>query len=134
MRKVLLGFGAGSFGVLEDFDKGELLVQFTWKDRPVQIKANSKGYAAAWLKQHPWSPRMRATVGQYEERALKLGQVAVYSILRDWIKGQVTAIEVGMLSFESAFLGQLLLKDGRSVMEHMTNSGMLAITDQKGER
>jgi hypothetical protein len=32
---------------------------------------------------------------------LRQGQVAVNSILRDWIKGQVTAVECGILSFEA---------------------------------
>jgi hypothetical protein len=32
--------------------------------------------------------------------ALKQDHVVVNSILRDWIKGQVTAIECGVLSFE----------------------------------
>jgi hypothetical protein len=47
-----------------------------------------------------------------EAEAAHVGQVAVSSILRDWIKGPVTASEVGMLSFEGAFLGQILLPNG----------------------
>jgi hypothetical protein len=35
---------------------------------------------------------------------LRQGDVAVNSILRDWIKGQVTAVECGILSFEVVFL------------------------------
>jgi hypothetical protein len=45
-------------------------------------------------------------------------QIATCSILRDWIKGQITAVEVGILTFEGAFLGQLLLPNGRTVLEH----------------
>ncbi len=104
IQKVLHGFGASSFGVMEEFDKGEVIVQFVWRERRVTIKASAKGYAAAWLRHHPWSSRMRTTKADYENRALKQANVSVYSILRDWIKGQVTAVEVGMLSFEGAFL------------------------------
>ena len=50
---------------------------------------------------------------------LKQAQISVYSILRDWIKGQVTAVEVGMLSFEGAFLGQILLPSGETVLERL---------------
>ena len=31
MQKLLRGFGTSSFGCLEDFDKGEVLVQFEWR-------------------------------------------------------------------------------------------------------
>ena len=127
MQKILQGFGASSFGVMEEFDKGEVIVQFRWRERSVTIKASSKGYAAAWLKHYPWSPRRRMPLVDYERRALRVGQVAVYSILRDWIKGQVTAVEVGILSFEAAFLGQIMLRDGETVLERIQHTGMLAV-------
>jgi hypothetical protein len=59
--------------------------------------------------------------------AKQIGGVAVYSILRDWIKGQVTAVETGILSFEGAFLGQILLENGKTVEEHITSTGILQI-------
>jgi hypothetical protein len=127
MQKILQGFGASSFGVMEEFDRGEVIVQFRWRERSVSIRASSKGYAAAWLKLHPWSSRRRVPLTDYERRALRIGQVAVYSILRDWIKGQVTAVEVGILSFEAAFLGQIMLRDGETVLERIQHTGMLAV-------
>jgi hypothetical protein len=52
------------------------------------------------------------------EAALHQGQIAVNSIVRDWIKGQVTAIESGVLSFEAVFMPYMLTADGRTVMDH----------------
>lgn len=127
MRRILQTFGASSFGHMDDFDKGEVIVQFKWRERSVTIRASAKGYAAAWLRRHPYTHRMRGTKTDYEKRALQLGQVAVYSILRDWIKGQVTAVEVGMLSFEGAFLGQLLLANGETVLERIEREEFLSI-------
>lgn len=127
MQKLLRGFGASAFGVMEDFDKGEVIVQFTWHERRISIKANVKGYAAAWLRQHPWTFRMKVTRIQHERRAMKQANLSVYSILRDWIKGQVTAIEVGMLSFEGAFLGQILLPNGETVLERIEELKLLRI-------
>lgn len=123
MQKILRTFGAASFGTMENFDAGEVIVQFEWRSRRVTIKASSKGYAAAW---HPWSFRTRGTKIDYERRALTIGQTAVYSILRDWIKGQVTAVEVGMLSFEGAFLGQIQLPSGETVLDRITATKLLA--------
>jgi hypothetical protein len=57
-------------------------------------------------------------------------QISTCSILRDWIKGQITAIEVGLLTFEGAFLGQILLPSGKTVLEHAESNKLLAL---KGE-
>ena len=126
IQKMLRGFGCNKFGSGEDFDTGELFIQFEHRGRMVHLKANAKGYAAAWLRENPWTERMRTTPQEHESRALKIGNVAVYSILRDWVKGQVTAIEIGMMSFEAAFLSHILLPSGLSVIEHVTQQKMLA--------
>jgi hypothetical protein len=38
---------------MEDFDTGGFIVQFTWRNRDVTIRASGKDYAAMWLKRHP---------------------------------------------------------------------------------
>ena len=55
----------------------------------------------------------------YEQAALRQGHVAVNSILRDWIKGQMTAIECGILSFEAVFMPYMLTGDGRPLIERL---------------
>lgn len=128
MQKLLTRFGAQAFGCMEDMEHGEVIVQFRHHDRNVMIKASVGGYTAAWLKEHPYSGKMRVTLAEHQARARKQAQVSVYSVLRDWIKGQVTAVEIGLLSFEGAFLGQLLLNDGRTVYERVTEEKLLQIT------
>ncbi len=113
IQKILQGFGCAKFGSMMDFSTGELLVQFEYRGHQVSVKASAKGYAAAWLRQNPFTSRTRATREQHEKRALDIGGTAVYSMLRDWIKGQITAVETGILTFEGAFLGQLLMQNGR---------------------
>jgi hypothetical protein len=73
--------------------------------------------------------RLPHTLLQGRARAQGQGvaRVAVYSILRDWIKGQITAIETGILSFEGAFLGQIMLPSGRTVLEHVESNKILAL-------
>lgn len=127
MQKLLQRFGCSSFGQMMDYEKGELLVQFRYRGTPVTVKANVSGYAAAWLKEHPYNhSRMRSTKVEHERKAKAVAGIAVYSILRDWIKGQVTAIETGILTFEGAFLGQILLPNGHTVLEHAMQSRLLA--------
>lgn len=126
VRKVLTTFGCAKFGTMTDSELAEVLVQFEYRGRQVQVKASARGYAAAWLKEHPYDyARMRKTKQEHERRALDQGQIAIYSILRDWIKGQVTAIETGILTFDGAFLGQILLPGGRTVLEKISDDNLL---------
>lgn len=127
IQKLLRAFGCNKFGSMIDDGAGELLVQFEYRGRMVSVKASTKGYAAAWLKDKPYTSRMHCTRQQHEAKAMDIASVAVYSILRDWIKGQIMAIETGILSFEGAFLGQIMLPNGRTVLEHASESKLLAI-------
>jgi hypothetical protein len=126
MQKVLRSFGCGKFGQMMNFDDGELLVQFEYRGQQVSVKASVNGYASAWLKQHPYGSRMRVNRTQHERKAKEIAGIAVYSILRDWIKGQITAIETGVLSFEGAFLGQLMLPSGKTILEHAQSVKLIA--------
>lgn len=125
IQKLLRGFGCAKFGSMSDDEAHEIMVQFEYRGRQVSVKASIHGYAAAWLKAHPYSTRSRSSCTNYERKAMDVASVAVYSILRDWIKGQITAIETGILSFEGAFLGQILLSNGATVLQHVEASKML---------
>ena len=125
IQKLLRGFGCNQFGSMIDDDLKEILVQFKYRGRPVSVKASIRGYAAAWLKEHPFGHRTRGSLKDHERKAMDIASVAVYSILRDWIKGQITAVETGILTFEGAFLGQILLGSGKTVLEHVESANML---------
>lgn len=132
MQKLLRGFGCQKFGHMMDFGAGELLVQFEYRGRNISVKANIHGYGAAWLKEHPYNySRARCSKTEHEAKAKAIGATAVYSILRDWIKGQITAIETGMLTFEGAFLGQILLPNGQTVLEKVQTENLLPPPQEK---
>ncbi len=125
IQKILRGFGCSKFGSMTDDGAQEIMVQFEFHGQPVSVRASIRGYATAWLKEHPYTNRTRATRADHERKAMEIASTAVYSILRDWIKGQVTAIETGILTFEGAFLGQLLLPSGKTFLEHAQAAKML---------
>ncbi|WP_333676812.1 hypothetical protein [Dyella sp.] len=125
IQKMLRKFGCAKFATGEDYDNGEIFIQFEHRGRQVQLKASARGYAAAWLKEHPYSSRTRKSRTEHESHALSVGSVAVYSILRDWVKGQVTAIEIGMMSFEAAFLSHIMLPSGMTVIEYAERQKLL---------
>lgn len=126
MQRVLQRFGCESFGSMMDFERSVLVVQFKHRGMTVNIEASIDGYANAWLKQHPWSSRRRGSLKEHMAESKRIASLATYSILRDWLKGQVTAIEMGVISFEGAFLGQIMLPSGVTVLQHVTQgSGRL---------
>jgi hypothetical protein len=119
IKEVLQRFGCEKIGFMDDYEKHEVLLAFSHRGRQVQLHASAKGWAQMYLKAHPYTYRMRNTRQEYEKAALQQGQVAVNSILRDWVKGQVTAIESGILSFEAVFMPFMLTDDGRPVIERV---------------
>lgn len=116
--KILQRFGCQSVGFMDEFETKSVLLAFTWRDVPVQLRASAQGWANAYLKENPWTHRRRSTRHDWEAAALQQGMVAVNSILRDWVKGQITAIETGILTFEHVFMPYMLAADGRPLIEH----------------
>jgi hypothetical protein len=117
ITSVLRRFGCESVGFMDDFEKHEVLLAFTHRGRQVQLRASASGWAQMQLKANPWTYLRRSTKQEWEQAALRQGHVAVNSILRDWLKGQITAVECGILSFEAVFMPFMLGTDGRTLIE-----------------
>lgn len=125
VQRILAKFGCQSFGTMTDAERGMTVVQFKWRDRTISLEASWKGYAAAWQKAHPWSGYSRLSRQEYDQKALNIGRIAVCSVLRDWIKGQVMAIECGIMSFDAVFMPHMLLPTGERVLDRVQASAML---------
>lgn len=119
IQKILQGFGAESVGFMDEFNTRTVILAFTIRGQAVQLRASAQGWANAYLKENPWTNRRYKGKDQYENDALQQGMIAVNSILRDWVKGQITAIETGVLTFEHVFLPYMLTADGRPVLERV---------------
>lgn len=122
---LLRRMGCEEVGFMDDFAKHEVLLAFRHRGRPVQLRASAQGWAAMYLKARPYGTRTRGTRSDYEQKALRQGLVAVNSILRDWVKGQVVAVECGMMSFEAVFMPHMITSDGRTLIEHVQEKKML---------
>lgn len=133
-QKILEKFGCESFGTMTDGGRGCTVVQFKHRDRIVSLEASWKGYAAAWLKAHPHMPhKSHRSLADHEQRALNQAKIAVCSILRDWIKGQVTAVECGVMSFEAVFMPHMLLATGERLIDRVKKANMLPGPDDGGK-
>ncbi len=117
IEKILNRFGCSKFGRMTDFETQTTILQFEHNGRRAEIRASASGYAAAWIKENPYSHKMRHTRDQHKELALEKGMKAVPSILRDWIKGQITAVETGLLTFEDVFMPHMLLPNGQRFID-----------------
>jgi hypothetical protein len=129
--KVLQRFGCEQVGFMDDFAEHSVLLAFTHRGRPVQLRASAKGWAALYLRQNPWTRRRRGNKAAYEQKALRQGQIAINSILRDWVKGQVTAVECGIMSFEAVFMPHMLTNDGRPLIERIQSLNLLPAPAEK---
>jgi hypothetical protein len=125
ITKILRRFGCSSIGFMDDYDRHEVLLAFEHRGNRVQLRASAKGWAAMYLKSAPWTPQRRSSRTDYERAALDKGLIAVNSVLRDWVKGQITAVETGVLSFAGVFLPYMLANDGRPLLEHAALNNLL---------
>lgn len=125
ITKVLRRFGCESIGFMDDFESHEVLLAFSHRGRQVQLRASAKGWAQMYLKENPWTHRRRGSKHDWETAALRQGHIATNSILRDWIKGQMTAVECGILSFEAVFMPYMLTADGRPLIDRLREGNLL---------
>ena len=125
ITSLLRKLGCDSVGFMDDFENYELILAFRHRGRQLSLKASAKGWAQFYLKNYPWTHRMKVSRVSYEQRVLQQGLIAVNSILRDWVKGQVMAVECGILSFEAVFMPYMLTADGRPLIERLAESNLL---------
>ena len=123
--KILQRFGCESVGFMDEFHDHSVILAFRWRGRNIQLKATAQGWANAYLWENPWTSKRHQTKADYAARALAQGMIAVNSILRDWVKGQVTAIETGILTFDHVFMPFAMLPDGRTLVEYVTEQKLL---------
>lgn len=117
VQKILDRFGCDSFGLMQKRAEQLTLIQFEWRERRVELRGSWGGYAAMWLKENPYTSRRRCTEDEHKRKAMEIAQMAVCSMLRDWVKAQVTAVESGLMSFEEVFMPHMLLPNGQRLIE-----------------
>jgi hypothetical protein len=119
IEKILLRFGCEKVGFMDDHENHEVLLYFVYRGQEVHWRVSAKGWAQEWLEKNPWNYQRRSQRVDYEQAALRQGQIAVNSILRDRVKSQITAIECGIEDFAAVFMPYMLTSDGRPLIERM---------------
>ena len=127
--KILRTFGCQSVGWLDEYDTNSIVLAFIWNGKRVQLRASANGWASMYLRKKPWNTRRAKDRRDYEQQALDQGMIAVNSVLRDWVKGQITAIEIGILSFETVFMPHMLTHEGKTLAESEVITKLLSHGD-----
>ena len=119
IERLLRGFGAEHIGWAKDYVSHQTTLWFVYRQRQVQLRVSAQGWANMYLEAHPWHARRTVSQEEYEQRWLTQGEIAVISILRDWIKGQLTAVEAGLMQFDHVFLPYMICEDNLTLAEQM---------------
>lgn len=125
ITRILRSIGCDRIGFMDEFATSTLILAFEHRGRPITLRASAKGWAAWFLRAEPWTNRKRVTAAAYERQALQQGMVAINSILRDWVKGSVTAVECGVMTADALFLAHFTTGDGRTVIEVVAENNLL---------
>lgn len=125
ITRLLRRIGCDRIGFMDEYASGCVILAFEHRGRAVQMRASAHGWANWFLRENPWSSRRTSTQSQWQKKALDQGMVAVNSILRDWCKGQVVAIECGLFPAEAAFFAHMLTNDGRPLIERVAENNLL---------
>ena len=125
IKKLLQGFGCDCIGFMDDYRDQAITLGFIHRGRRVEMKVSANGWAAMYMEKEPWSSRRRGTYEAYKEKALAQGMIAINSVLRDWVKGLVTAVECEAMPFEHIFLPFMLTANGKTVAQQVETLKLL---------
>ena len=125
VRRLLERFGCTRTGFEEDTVAGEVTLHFQHEMGHVRFTASYVGWARLFLEANPWTTRRRVTAEEWEARALKQGRVAVWSVIRDWVKAQLTAVETGITTAETVLLPWLVVADDGATLHEALADGRL---------
>ena len=117
--KLLQGFGCERVGFMDNFADNELILGFVYRGRNIEMKVSAQGWANLFLRKNPHTYRHTRSKQEYEKVAHTQGMIAMSSVLRDWVKGQLTAVEAGMAKFDHVFMPFMLTQDGKTIGQHM---------------
>lgn len=130
--RLLRRFDAQEVGFAENFERHALILHFLYRGQAVRLEASAAGWASMYLNMHPWNSKRQCDKSEWERKALERGRIVVSSILRDWIKGQLTAIESGILKFHHVFLPYMLTDNGSTVAQVIDRRKIEFLPDLQG--
>lgn len=108
IRQLFIRFGASRFSFSEEPAEGKFIINFIIRDLPVSLPFSADNVFQAYIKEKPYTSRMKRTREAYEQNLREQAGRSVYRFAEDYLKAVFTAIEFGLMTFEEAFLGSFI--------------------------
>lgn len=108
IRTLFIRFGASHFSFSEEPAAGLFVINFVINGLPVSLPFSADNVFQAYLKEKPYTSRMKRSREAYEHSLREQAGRSVYRFAEDYLKAVFTAIEFGLLTFEEAFLGSFI--------------------------
>jgi len=121
ITKLLIRLGCTKVGFMDELEEHAVVLFFVHRGNPVRLKVSALGWAEMYLKDHPKTPL---------PTAIKQGLIAINSILRDWVKGMVTAIETNAFTADALFLPFVVSPKGTTLAESGAEQAIKRITEE----
>lgn len=103
VERMLKRIGCDAVELVDDIEQCELRLTFQRNGTRVVMPVSARTWTGIFLRLRPWTPDKRMSEHHYNENATRQGLAAISPMLRTWMLGQVTAIENGLIPFETAF-------------------------------
>ena len=84
---------------MDEFAAGSLLLAFSGAATRCSSAPPPAAGPISTSRRTPGHTRRRCSKAEWESKARAQGMIAVNSILRIWVRGQITAIETGITEF-----------------------------------
>lgn len=116
IRRTLHRYGAGQFFCADDWDGGQIMVGFVFQGFTVRVLVPMPKLTDKKITHGPkGKERTRAQAEKAYEQAVRARWRAVLLL----VKGRLEEVEMGVSTFEHAFMSYLVLPSGETVGQRM---------------
>lgn len=119
IKEMLRKFGVQMVSITDDYENKTIFILFKHNGIPVKIPLTYGILADKWLKENPYTFRHRMPREKHEQNIKDTAYRAAFSILEDFLKALVTMVDMGVRTFEEAFLGDFIMQGDQRMVEIM---------------
>lgn len=119
IKALLRKFGVQMVSITDDYEHKIIFVIFKHRGLPVKIPITYGILADKWIEETPYTSRRRITKAQHEENIRETAYSAAFSIMEDLLKALITMVDMGVRTFEEAFLADFVMENEQRMGEIM---------------
>jgi len=117
IRDLVYRFGASKYAFIEDWDEGSVIINFMYREYPVEFRLRIDHLVSTRLETQPWNTKRRCSEEEYIRRTNEQAKKTGMRILLNHIKASLIAVEYGLINFEDVFLSNFVTRSGQTLGE-----------------